>query len=659
MIHLKKIAKLCIDVANNNSAIGSVMYEVDTDENGKELRRRRITGSERLWADDSSRSNNSYLMPSIILYQRDHENLLADCYGYDALQILQNHEWAAKPCSDIKYRFFVEGKKHGKNAEDFKNLIGHLLSCVRFSPQDVPDAYELAISHPVICEDDDKTFLEEKIGDAWLEWFHKPLKKMYFIDEAECAFRFALTDPQVVQTIQHLMRMKPELHVLLVDIGGSTMELSLHRFMPKGDKVVAERQAMLKADDEVGRGMGSNRVDNQIKTQILSMGVLDVEKVSQIDKNLLNLNYFTPLKETLNNRLIQDKEARLDRLSTIADYQAFESQKIVSKQQFENWCSAYTKEVTRQIEKLCESIHWDATALDLVLLTGGGCALYPVEKAIRQLICPQQPKQAQVLRPVHVSGVIGSFIEGLEGGFPEHEVPSLACVLGNMADKPDITLERDMIETEKGNDKPMSVPAAGKNKSKPSENRNPIVNKLVDLEERKASANKWMWGYVAANFGMGAVIPAGADIPWLMGIETTMAIHMASIMYKGRTDVDVKDLMTSIVGAVGVPLAGTLGGTFAFKAAIQALGVILAPFTGTVSAWVAAVAGGSIAAAMTLALGRTFLYIIEGMITGKIRKSDLLHKDPATMKKLKEVTKENFKQAKKEAKQLYKKKNRK
>lgn len=431
-----KICRIAIDMANNMSAIGTKWYEVDFDEMGNEAGREYIPGTTRLWMDQSARVRNSAVTPSVILYSSENDGLDRDHYGWEAVDMLRNPGIEVTPRSNIKYRYFVKRNRFGDNAEDFKHMMRYLMGCISFAPGEEPDAYEISISYPVICQDADKGALKALISKVWYE-LRKPQKlvDLEMIDEAECALRFALKDKTIASQLGKQLSEKQEQLVLVIDIGGSTMELCLYRFYAQDGKGIYERLRILRADDEAGRGMGSHQVDEALRDELNTRGVLIPGRLNSIKEDLLMLRYFTPLKKDINEKLKAGKEARLDIIHAICDPAGMRLHNRVDKEIFEEWCKGYTAAVCEQIEMLCEGAGRTTRQIGTVILTGGGCELYPVEKEIRTLLMENTP----VLRPMDPAGVLDLRIQDkdhadyIDGLCPRSEVASLACVLGNLA----------------------------------------------------------------------------------------------------------------------------------------------------------------------------------------------------------------------------------
>lgn len=441
---MKKICRVAIDVANNNSAIATVLYEVSDD--GKT--RKRIPGTARLWNDTGAKQINSCLIPSVILYQEENQGMIdKDCYGHDALATMKKVDTGLKVCGNIKYRFFVEEKSYGKNAKDFGNLVAYLLNCIQFKEGTEPDAYELWVSHPVICDKENLFQLEDIIGDA-LSNYPKQIEKIQFVNEAECAFRFALSDEKVKNTVYEALKTKEKAIGLVCDIGGSTMELSLYQFIRKDRNVSYTCKGILRADDEEGRAMGSYKMDKTLRNKLKAIGVLEQKKLGEIAEDLSMLRWFAPLKEDLNNRLRIGQQGRLDSLHAIAIPQKLMQYGTVSKKQFEEWCEGYTASICKQIQKLAKKEGIHLGEIDFAILTGGGCELYPIENAIQTLLKTHN-KKASVLRPNNPRKILDGKIADAEhpdyvnGLYTKDEIASLACVLGNLAEEIKLTMPKD------------------------------------------------------------------------------------------------------------------------------------------------------------------------------------------------------------------------
>lgn len=437
-----KLCRIAIDLANNMSAVGTKMYTVDVNEDGNEVRREYIPNTTRLWPDRSV-SSNSALIPSVILYQSEDPGWEKDYFGWEAIELLRDPDTIVKPCKDIKYRYFVERSRFGENAEDFKRMLKYLMDRVRFEPGEEPDVYEISISYPVICQDADMGGLEELIGDILFEEIGEGRSKklwrpVMMINEAECALRFALNNKSIAEQLGKQLSQKHEQLLLVVDIGGSTMELCLYNFQAQNGKGKYKRLQILRADDPAGRGMGSLKVDRTLRNKLNTMGALDPAKLGAINAELLMLRYFTPLKEEINENLKNGKPAQLSRLYPIcnSEWMSIKENRTVTKAAFTDWCKGYTAAICEQIKLLCRDAGKSYQDINMVILTGGGCELYPVEDSIRALL----KKDTLMLRPLDVSGVLDQQIfdekhpNYINGLCPRAEVASLACVLGNLAE---------------------------------------------------------------------------------------------------------------------------------------------------------------------------------------------------------------------------------
>lgn len=457
-----KICRIVIDLANNMSAIGTKWYNVVMDENSKETSRRYIPGSTRLWIDRNEHGLNSALIPSVILYQKENAGTLErDYFGWEAMELLKNPSIVVKPRKDIKYRYFIERNKFGENAKDFKRMLEYLMDCIFFVTEEEPDAYEISISYPVICQDVDIGSLEELIGDIWFEKGKtQKLLNLELIDEAECALRFALKDKPIAEQLGKQLSEKQEQLVLVVDIGGSTMELCLYTFRAHDGQGKYKRLQILRANDDAGRGMGSLKVDKLLRNKLNNVGALDMVKLKEINSDLLMLRYFTPLKEEINKNLKNNRVAKLISLYPICDIKWMQqSQNInVTKAKFTEWCRGYTAEICEQIKLLCQNAGRTHQDINMVILTGGGCELYPVEDAIRALL----KNNTLVLRPTDPTDVLDYAIQDkdhedyINGLCPRDELASLACVLGNLAGASDIPVPKLLAMS-----KPIAVATKG------------------------------------------------------------------------------------------------------------------------------------------------------------------------------------------------------
>ena len=118
----------------------------------------------------------------------------------------------------------------------------------------------------------------------------------------------------------------------------------------------------------------------------------------------------------------------------------------INAKRFEQWCSGYTAGICKQIRKLAEQNDISPDGIDIAVLTGSGCELYPIEIAIRELMNPAAPAKACVLRPSDPGSILNKAIidddhpHYLHGPCPKGEIASLACVLGNLAENVELKI---------------------------------------------------------------------------------------------------------------------------------------------------------------------------------------------------------------------------
>ncbi len=149
--------------------------------------------------------------------------------------------------------------------------------------------------------------------------------------------------------------------------------------------------------------------------------------------------------------------------------------------------------------------------------------------------------------------------------------------------------------------------------------------KRIELQIKHERAVKWVWAYAAGNFVTGTAIPAGADVFVLSAAEMAMVAHLVNILYKGE-DKQKKDTIISAVSACVVPLLGSFAGQLIFSEVSKVISYVAAGLTfGGAAAIVFAthLAGGIVAACITVAMGKTLISIIEDIISQKIKKTDI------------------------------------
>ncbi len=142
----------------------------------------------------------------------------------------------------------------------------------------------------------------------------------------------------------------------------------------------------------------------------------------------------------------------------------------------------------------------------------------------------------------------------------------------------------------------------------------------MKLKIKREKANNWVWGYAAGNFAIGTFIPAGADVFALSAVETGMIVHLVGILYDG-VDLEKKDYIISALGACVGPMLGSFTGTIIFTEITKLASYILTILSLGGAAgltFAAQIAGGVVAASITIAIGRTFISMIEDILEGKI-----------------------------------------
>ena len=147
----------------------------------------------------------------------------------------------------------------------------------------------------------------------------------------------------------------------------------------------------------------------------------------------------------------------------------------------------------------------------------------------------------------------------------------------------------------------------------------------VKLKIKHDKAVNWVWTYAAGNFAIGTFVPAIADIPALSIVETTMVVHLVGILYDG-VDMERKDAIVSSLTACVGPLLASFAGTLAFSEVTKLISYVAAVLSLGVGAGLtiaAQVAGGVVAAGITVAMGRTFITMVEQILEGKIQPGNI------------------------------------
>lgn len=144
---------------------------------------------------------------------------------------------------------------------------------------------------------------------------------------------------------------------------------------------------------------------------------------------------------------------------------------------------------------------------------------------------------------------------------------------------------------------------------------------LMQIKIKHDKAVNWVWKYAAGNFAIGTFVPAIADIPALSAVETGMAVHLVAILYDG-VDMDMKDKIIAVLEMSVTPLLASFAGVIAFSELSKLATYVITVITGgagTPLTIATQIAGGIVAAGITIAMGRTFITMVEQILEGKIQ----------------------------------------
>lgn len=137
------------------------------------------------------------------------------------------------------------------------------------------------------------------------------------------------------------------------------------------------------------------------------------------------------------------------------------------------------------------------------------------------------------------------------------------------------------------------------------------INAQISIELKNQKANQVVKETVAMAFGAGFIPVPVADIVMLIPTEIAMMTRITNIYGLKITGDKLKRILFIIFGAVGAASAGV----FFAKGLLK--------FVPGLNVTVGGAINGAAAASMTFAFGRTYIFIMEKLLTGEMTEDDL------------------------------------
>lgn len=153
------------------------------------------------------------------------------------------------------------------------------------------------------------------------------------------------------------------------------------------------------------------------------------------------------------------------------------------------------------------------------------------------------------------------------------------------------------------------------------------INAQSSIEIKHRQAVRVINETVAAAFGAGFIPLPVADVLMLMPIQISMMVRITNIYGLKITRNKMKRILFIIFGAMGAASAGTFFARTLFTGIAK-----LIPGVGTLAG---GTINGTAASAMTMAIGRVYIFIMEKLLTGEMTESDF--ESPEGIAKIKEI----------------------
>ncbi len=437
---MEKIVRIAVDFGNTNSAVGAMEYLVD--ENGN---RTPNLSSIQLCSPYPPK----YAMPTVIVYKKDNpdnDNVTGDLFGRDAMAALERGQLYSR--ANFKKALFDESAPEFAAARECTLDYFRFLKDFAFPPFDNSAKYETSISMPVRRTPADAALIKELAAEAGFRG------DVSIVDEAECAFRYALSNEQsALRLMLEDMPAGRPANVLLVDIGGSTADIMLFKIGVDGDGAVNYENLSTWPPVGEQNTLGGYRVDELLRQYLSKNGFLNRELLAG-NTEKTGLLRFQEFKEDINGRLKNGKTVKslgvltelayMKKLAPDADYEESESMWITPERYTKAICASYIDDLIRAIRSAISGTkaknEFTERDIDAVVVGGGGSKLYFLRDVLLGRISgKERPLEFTKVQSRHERCVTTEMPENVYKNAEFLYDPSMMCVLGNLYDSPKLS----------------------------------------------------------------------------------------------------------------------------------------------------------------------------------------------------------------------------
>ncbi len=349
-------------------------------------------------------------------------------------------------CEFKKDLFYTEEEKQqdpekAKKYEEAKKYVEEFLKYLKeiFDGSNVSDKYnntaetekKTYITVPVRSKNSDFDVIRQCAEAA--RW-----NNIEILDEARSALDYAIFKPdsELMEGIKN-STVNDVIHVLLIDIGGSTTDIVHVEISPDGkDSYRSDYKTQWPPIGETDT-LGCLEIDKAIADLMLKKGyILERPVNAGIEKN--GYKQFTKFKEIWSDKA---KEGQIvPDLGSLLNYRYDEDEDITApvsykketnklgRREFEDLIKNYIIKQQNAIRSVLKHDNISEQELDYVVLTGGGSEMYGIEEMILGRL--------NVENPLNFTKIKGNPVRCIHGC---RENPSAACCLGNLLDKTEIT----------------------------------------------------------------------------------------------------------------------------------------------------------------------------------------------------------------------------
>ncbi|MBQ2991568.1 MAG: hypothetical protein IJD60_09830 [Clostridia bacterium] len=435
--------KLAIDYGSTNTVMAFYVYERDG-ENG-------FVKSAKLMPEE-----NVKRIPSIMVLKADNpycEAVQADAYGQEAENIVKNSNEKPVVCDNFKQKLYTAesgSAEYAKGVELTTKFFEHLRkvylkSIYNMLPQYVRDSLQVIVylSTPVRGNLTHRTLMKKIAQDAGFTAQNGVTEICTDYNEAQCVVRYAMEHAQDEMKDMLVKAGTPQGALLMfVDVGGSTMDISLERLTISTDGREKMDPLGEWPDADVAYPLGGCLVDAAIKEYLIAQGFAEEAYTREKWETADGKYRFRVFKEENNRKLSEG--GVIDKLGMLGSVCFDYTEGVVPSV---NYNKAASGKIDRQIfeEKICreyvEQMHAAIGKLfaaqrhvegmpqvkpadvDAVFLAGDGSRLFVIEEALRS--------ERMGLKQIR---------EKPERLFNRWENPSLCCALGALAETKNVAM---------------------------------------------------------------------------------------------------------------------------------------------------------------------------------------------------------------------------